>query len=323
MYDTFISVITLVNQNQKNISDYLLNVCNVLKENFHYYEVILINNGLDTDIIKNATRHLDKDVKKDITLLNLSKKVHNDNAIVAGLDRANGDYTIIFDMNLYEKADLIPELYRKTQENFDIVYLRYKKRTLPLHKLVFFKAFYRLMKKYSDLDIDMNMHNCRIISRRALNSILKLRENLRYMKGIFSYVGYRTCAIEVDIPENGTYPDNHDQLFQSPNPSIKSALIAIVSFTSILNKILIGIFIVSMLFSCFVTSDAILIKLTGNDMFGAPRENTATGYLVIMVSIMFSFLYLILYVFSIYLTSINREIKRRPIYLIESIQRIE
>lgn len=315
MYNTFISVVTLVSSDRKTIFNYLTNIHKILSENFEYYEIILINNGLDPNLIRETTKDLPKDLKKDITLINLSKRFDPDNAIVAGLDRANGDYTVIYNMDLYDKTDLILDLYKKTQDNFDIVYLQYKKRKIPLRKLIFFKIFYYIMRKYSDLVIDISMHKCRIISRRALNSITKVRENLRYAKGIYSFVGYNSFALETDIPEM-----KQDETFSD---QFKSALIAIISFTDILNKLLMAIFIISILFSVYVTVDGLLIKFTGADIFGSPKEHSPIGYLTVLISIMFALLCMILYIFSIYLSSINNEIKQRPVYLIESIQRIE
>ena len=323
MHNTFLSVVALVYPDTQVIADFLSGTCKVLKENFQYYEFILINNGLDPGLIKRATDGLDRDIKQYITVINLSRHAQSDHAVVAGLDRANGDYTVIFDMNLYNNAELILKLYEKTQEDFDIVYLRYKRRKLPFGKLIFFKAFYALIKRYSDLDININDHNCRIISRRALNSIIKLRENLRYMKGIFSYVGYNQCPVEADIPEDRLQPEYADYLFQSPSPSIKLGMVALISFTNFMHRILMAAFIVALLFSCFVTADAIAIKLTGVDLFGTVQRNTDVEYLVVLVSIMFSFLFFILYIFSVYLTGIDREIRRRPLYFIQSIQRLD
>jgi glycosyltransferase involved in cell wall biosynthesis len=323
MYTSFISVVALACQNQKILAEYVRNVSQVLKENFSDHEIILVNNGFDEGVIRDAFADLDPDVKKDITLLNLSRRVRSDNAIVAGLDRSNGDYTVLLDLDLYGQAGLIVDLYEKTQENYDIVYLRYRKRKLPAHKYVFYKAFYYLMNKYAELDMDINDHNDRIISRRALNSLLRMRENLRYTRGMFYYVGYRSCPLVADIPQGTAYQDLSGALFQDPNPSFKSALVAIFSFTAILRKLLLTFFIIALAFSSFITLDAVMIKLLGKDLLGVPQVNSKVDYLTILISVMFSLLFFILYIFSIYLLQINRETRGRPLYFIESVQRIE
>lgn len=323
MYNAFISIITLVIPDEQYISRYLLNVHKVLKENFLDYEIILVNNGFAADLIAKASEHLDKDIKKDITVINLAKSTYSDNAIMSGMDRANGDYTVIFDMDLYSKAELITALYKKTQENFDIVYLQYRDRRLPFLKKLYYKAFYYVMNKYSTLNMDINEHNCRIISRRALNSIIKIRENLRYMRGTFSFVGYNTASLEADIPVEIACHAYDETTFQSDNPSFRSALIAIFSFTNLVSRVIMAVFTAAIFFSLFFTADAIMIKIAGVDLFGDPRESTPTGYLIILVAFLFSLLFFILFIFSVYLTNLNREIKHRPEYFIKSIQRLE
>ena len=309
MFSSFISVVGLVSPDKLVIKNYLINVHKELKNNFSDFEIVLVNNRTHLDI-----KELDKDILKSVTALNLSKQIDSNNAIVAGLDRANGDYTVIFDMELRDKPTLITELYKKTQENFDIVYLKYKDRKIPLRKRIFYKVFYFIMKKYSDLEIDKDIHQSRIISRRALNAINKVRENLRYMKGIYSFIGYNTCALEVDIPGNKKLEKFSEQF--------KLASIAITSFTNILSKLLLWIFILSLLFSISVTTNAMMVKFIGFDIFGNPQKQVpGWTFLVVLMSIMFVLLCLILYIFSVYLASINNEIKQRPVYIIESIQR--
>jgi len=168
----------------------------------------------------------------------------------------------------------------------------------------------------SDLHVDINMDKSRIISRRALNSILKVRENLSYMKGVFAYVGYNTDFIEVQSPKierQGSIPKQ-----------LNFALMALISFTDVLSKLFQWIFILSLLFSFVTILDAVFIKLFGFDIFGTIQENVIPGwsFLIVTISIMFTLVSLMLYLLSVYMSSLNNEIRNRPIYIIESIQRI-
>lgn len=312
---SFISLVSLIIPDEETIKKFLNNTHQVLKENFSDYEIILVNNKVYRDV-RIITRELDQDIRKDISVINLSKETSVDNALVAGLDRANGDYTVILDMNFYDQPQLINELFTKTQSNNDIVYVKHKKRRLSIRQKIFYNLFYSILKKMSDLHVDINMDKSRIISRRALNSILKVRESLRYMKGIFSYVGYNTDFIEVD--------SQRAERKGSLSKQFNFAIMAFISFTDILNKLFLWIFIISLLFSVGVSLDAILIKLLGFDIFGTVQNNVIPGwsFLIVMISIMFTLISLMLYLLSTYLSSINNEIKNRPIYIIESIQRI-
>jgi hypothetical protein len=312
---SFISLVSLVVPDEENVRKFLRNTHAALKENFSDYEIILVNNKTYRDI-RQVTLELDQDIRKDVTVINLSKEVSVDNALVAGLDRANGDYTIIFDMNFADNPALILQLYSKTQSNNDIVYIKHKKRKLRFIQRVLFGGFFAILHKLSDLRVDINMDKSRIISRRALNSILKVRENLNYIKGTFSYVGYSTDFIEVESPKT--------EGKGSISRQFNFALMALISFTDVLNRLFQWIFILSLLFSFIVSLDAIFIKLFGFDVFGTIQDNVIPGwsFLIVTLAIMFTLVSLMLYLLSMYMSSLNKEIKNRPIYIIESIQRI-
>ncbi len=314
MYNCFISIISLIQPNPQLITSFLINTHKVLKENFSDYEIILVNNRVDMNIIP-VLQKLDMDILKDITVINLSKRIDPDNAIVAGLDRANGDYNVIFDLCFADKAGILVDLYRKTQENFDIVYLRYKKRNIPFKKKLFYKLFYFIMNRYSSLEIDPKMHSNRIISRRALNAILQYRESWRYMKGLYAFVGYNTSYIEIDIP------DSLDSK-QPFSTQISSAIKAITSFTNLSNRILLWLILSSLVFCIIVSMNAFFVKYLHHDILGNPTKDVpGWTFLVIFLALGFSFQTFILYMISIYLTGINDEIKRRPLYTIESFKR--
>ncbi len=315
MYNTFISVVGIIPDSTYVLKSVLSKTHKVLKESFQDFEIILVNNGLSYDF-DNALTGLE-DIYSHIRVLNLSKSIDSNNAIVAGLDHANGDYIIVMDMDVF--PELIAELYQKTQENNDVVYVRFRDRKMPFLKKSIFKLFYYIMDKYSDIQIDFNMSDTRIISRRALNSILRVREKMRYMKGIYSFVGYRTSFIEINSPVG-----NSSKRSPSYSQLLTTAISAITSFTDIAHKLLLYVFFASLIFCVGASVNAMSVKFLGFDIFGNPTPNVP-GYtfLIVFLAITFSLNILVLYVFSIFLFSINREIKDRPIYILESIQRLE
>jgi len=315
MYNTFISVVGIIPDSTYVLKSVLSKMHKVLKESFQDFEIILVNNGLSYDF-DNALTDLE-DIYSHIRVLNLSKSIDPNNAIVAGLDHANGDYIIVMDMDVF--PELIAELYQKTQENNDVVYVRFRDRKMPFLKKSIFKLFYYIMDKYSDIQIDFNMSDTRIISRRALNSILRVREKMRYMKGIYSFVGYRTSFIEINSPVG-----NSSKRSPSYSQLLTTAISAITSFTDIAHKLLLYVFFASLIFCVGASVNAMSVKFLGFDIFGNPTPNVP-GYtfLIVFLAITFSLNILVLYVFSIFLFSINREIKDRPIYILESIQRLE
>lgn len=315
MHNSFISIVTIIEslQDLQRLPVYLKGISHVLKSNFADHEIILVNNSHIRDFGL-ATEQLSPDIKKDIYLLNLSSPVNRNHAIVAGLDRANGDYTLIFDLTFFEQPHLITRLYEKAATGRDIVYLRANKRKSKKRFTLFYSAFYWVLKNYSELKIDDRAHDSRIISRRALNSLLRLRENLRYMKAIYSIIGYQTAFIEVDKP---IQEDN-----SSFSEKFRTSLVAITSFTTFLRSLLLWIFIISILFMSLVIANAIKVKLTNIDFLGTYHEALpGWTFLVVLSSIFFAITCLMLYIMSIYLSNIYQEIKHRPMYILESIKR--
>ncbi len=316
MYNSFISVVGIVTDNKSLLKSFLSKTHELLRENFQDFEIILVDNGVSYDPDDALEdRH---GINSYIRILRLSKSIDPNNAIVAGLDHANGDYVIVLATDLSDPPDLITKLYQKTQDNNDVVYVRLKGRELPMLKMLLFRMFYYIMNKYSDIEIDFNMSEYRIISRRALNSILKVREKLRYMKGIYSLVGYKTSFIEIDssIQNVPKKPLSYSHLF-------RAAVSAITSFTDIPNKLLLYVFFASVLFCIGTLINALCVKLLGFNVFGYPAPQIqGWTFLMVFLSLSFTVNYIILYFFSIFLFSINREIKDRPIYILESIRRL-
>jgi len=315
MHNKFISVVILLKSEYlENVNPFLIKVHKILKNNFSHFEIILVNNCVHPDI-RELTNELSQKVKKDITVINLSIKINEDNAIIAGFDKTNGDYTMVLDLNFPDNSDHIVNLFELSQNNYDIVYLKYKNRYLPKSKIIFYKLFYYLMNKYSGYKIDINIHESRIISRRALNAILSIRENIRYMKGIYSIVGYKTKSIEVDIPPHE--PENYKKQF-------KSFIIAITSFTGLLSSLFLWIFFTSIIFIIFVSVNAVKVKYSSYDILGNYIGALPVGwtFTILFLSIIFTAISFMLYIISIYLDNIYKEVKHRPIYIIESFQRL-
>lgn len=315
MHNCFISIVGVIDyrEDMLHLTEYLTNLYAELQSNFSDFEIILVNNtggqSLDDKI-----QPLDAALKQHVFLLNLSSPVNKNHAIVAGLDRSNGDYTVIFEFEFYEQASLVSALFEESNKGNDIVYLRAKTRQSDLRFRLFYKLFYWILRNYSTLQVDDRAHDSRIISRRALNSLLRLRENLRYMKAIYSIVGYRTTALEVDLPLK------HDG--SGFGEKFSTSLIAITSFTTFLRSLLLWIFMGSIGFMLTVIANALKVKLTNIDMFG-DHHDAVPGwtFLVVLTSIFFAITCLMLYIMSIYLSNIYQEIKHRPMYIIESVKR--
>jgi len=314
---SFLSIVGVVQSYQhiRLLSGWLSGLFGELQGNFSDYEFVVVNNHCEQAALDEVIRPLPEALRKHIFLLNLSTPVSRDNALLAGLDRANGDYTVIFEFDFAEKPGLVTQLWEYSQQGHDIVYLRARERRLPLANRLLYKVFYGIMQKYSGLRLDPYAHHSRLISRRALNSLLRLRENSRYLKANYALVGYDTAWLDVPEPLLTDPATNFGDQF-------RTSLVAITSFTTFLRSLLLWIFLLSVGVAGVAMFNAIKVKLTQVDIFGEHVE-TVSGwaFLVVLMSIFFAITCLNLYIISIYLSNIYSEIKNRPLYIIESVKR--
>jgi len=157
-------------------------------------EVIYINDG-STDgtlQIMEALRAGDPRV----AIVDLSRNFGKEIALSAGLDHAQGDAVVVIDADLQDPPELIPELVLKWREGYDNVYA---KRTVREGESILKKAtasaFYRLIHCVSRVNIPEDTGDFRLLSRRAVDSLKQLREQHRFMKGLFAWVGYPGVAV--------------------------------------------------------------------------------------------------------------------------------
>lgn len=316
MNNTFLTVV-IATQNSyelRMLQTLLKHLSPILTQNFRDYEIVVVNNTSE-QLPQAEIKTLPEDFRQHIYFLQLSTPVLNNHAILAGLDRSNGDYTIIFEYDFINNPEVILELYNKSQAQYDIVYCKANSRNARGERF-FYNIFYFILHKYSDLQVDKWAHNTRIISRRALNSLLRLRENLRYMKAIYSIVGYKKAYISVEEPLSNKENESFSDRFGT-------SMVAITSFTNFLNNILLWIFLFSVVFTSVVIFNALKVKFTNFDIFGDYNPAiSGWAFLVVIMSIFFATTCLTLYLMSIYLSNIYNEIKQRPLYIIESTKKI-
>lgn len=312
--NAFLSIVYVLHEpeDRRMLPRVLASLYPAVAESFPDFEFIVVDNLPELEA-GSLIQPLDSVIRDHLYLLKLAGRVPVNNAVLAGLDRANGDYTVIFERAFAQQPQIIQELYARVQEGFDIVYLRAPRRSASVSSRGLHRLFYWIIRKYSDLRVDELAHGTRIISRRALNSLLRLRENLRYMKAIYSLVGYQTSALETDVPLA------REESFAE---RFRTSLVAITSYTTFLRSLLFWIFVFSLVFLAGIVGNALLVRFTGYDIFGIPQEAVAGWtFLVVLIAIFFAVTCLNLYIMSIYLSNIYSEIKQRPLYIVESYQR--
>lgn len=179
------------------------------------YEVIYVDDGSRDRSLELA--HRLKADEARVGIVELSRNFGKEAALTAGLDVAGGDAVVIIDADLQDPPELIPALVDKWREGFDVVYAtRTSRDGESFLKKFTAHWFYRLMGKLSDTEIPADTGDFRVMSRRAVAALGQLREQHRFMKGLYSWIGFRQTAVMYrrDARASGTTKFNYRKLLR-------------------------------------------------------------------------------------------------------------
>lgn len=129
--------------------------------------------------------------------LQFSRNFGQHYAITAGLDVCDGDWVVVMDCDLQDRPEEIPRLYARAREGYDVVVARRGVRNHPPLKRLTSRLFYRLFSYLTDIRYDGRTGNFRIMSRRVVEKFRLFREQLRFLGGVVSWMGFPTVELDV------------------------------------------------------------------------------------------------------------------------------
>lgn len=239
--------------------------------------------------------------------ITLTRNFGKEAAMTAGLDMAKGDAVSIFDVDLQDPPELLLQFVEKWEAGFDVVYAKRTRRDGESWiKKATAAAFYRIMKRLSRVAIPPDTGDCRLMSRRVVQSLMQLREHHRFMKGLFAWVGYPSMAVEYhrDPRAAGTTKFNYWKLWNF-------ALEGITSFTIAPLKIAMYVGM-GVAISAFALGVWIILKTA---LWGEAVQ----GYPTLITTILFlgGIQLFFIGILGEYIGRIFGEAKSRPLYLMQ------
>lgn len=273
-------------------------------ENYNF-EFVYVDDGSSDDTILHLNNIASKN--HNVTVLSLSRNFGKEIALTAALDYAAGDAVVIFDIDLQDPAELIFPFIENWEKGYDVVYAKRSKREGESWvKKATAHMFYRLISKISHIEIPQDTGDCRLITRKVLDSLLKLREQHRYMKGLFAWVGYNSIAVEyLRNPRiAGTTKFNYIKLWNLAIEGITSFTIAPLKLATYAGF---GISLTSFFYALWIILKTII------------WGETVQGYPTMMVTILFlgGVQLLCIGILGEYLGRIFNETKKRTLYLLK------
>ena len=152
-------------------------------------EIIYINDGSRDETLLILRRLRAEDPR--VAIIDLSRNFGKEIAVTAGLDHSRGAAVVLIDADLQDPPELIPRLIAEWQSGYDVVYAtRLSREGESRLKKATAYVFYRVINQISRVKIPADTGDYRLLSRRAVDALLKLREQHRFMKGLFTWIGY-------------------------------------------------------------------------------------------------------------------------------------
>lgn len=281
-------------------------VCDVMSlepMTIYDWELLLVNDGSKDSTLEVMKSLREKDER--VCYVDLSRNFGKENAMLAGFDFVTGDCCIVMDADLQDPPQIIPEMVEKWESGYDDVYAkRISRGTESWVKKKASLLFYKLINAMSKVEMLQNVGDFRLLDRKCVEALKNLRENERYTKGLFCWIGYRKAEITFDRGDRvaGTTSWNFKSL-------TKLAVNGLVSFTTApLHLAIWSGLVVSLL--AFMYMIFIFIKTI---IFGDPVAGFPT--LICVILILGGVQLLCIGIVGEYIARMYMETKGRPVYL--------
>lgn len=285
------------------ITDFLRELHGILRTHSGRVEIIVVNDG-SSDQTAQAVAVVAEELS--LTLLDLSRNFGKEAAITAGLARTRGDVVLIIDADGQEPLAMIGPMLERWQDGCDMVYaVRDGRSDEQWLKRLGTGLFYSLLARGGETQIPPDARDFRAMDRRVVNALNRLPERNRFMKGLFAWVGFHSCAVPVTIAprRNGRSSYGFGRLS-------RLAMTGITSFTNVPLRIWAAVgLVISAL--AFAYGGYIVLRTL---FFGVD----VPGFATLVVSIMFlaGVQLISIGVIGEYLSRVFDEVKQRPLYLV-------
>ncbi len=282
----------------------LIQMLNSLKD--YEYEIIFINDGSKDKTLEIIEKIAKND--KNVKVISFSRNFGHQAAVTAGIKHVTGDAVVIIDADLQDPPELIPDMLKYWEDGNEVIYGKRKTRKgESALKLLTAKMFYNTLNKLSDVEIPKDTGDFRLVDRKVIDVINNMPEHNKFLRGLFSWVGFKQVAYEYERQERFAGETKYPM-----KKMIKLASDGIISFSTKPLKLVGELGILTIILSI-----AILIYSLISYIFNL--NHLTAGWTSIMVAItLFSGVQLLsIWIIAEYVARIYDDTKKRPEYIID------
>jgi polyisoprenyl-phosphate glycosyltransferase len=240
-------------------------------------------------------------------VVRLARNFGHQLAITAGLDVAEGKAIVIMDADLQDPPELVLEMAKRWREGYEVVYgVRRARLGDSFFKRATASLFYRVLRKLSSSDIPANVGDFRLVDRKVVEAFKQMRESNRYVRGMFSWLGFEQTSVSFTRAERYAGRTKYPL-----RKMINFAIDGIVGFSQAPLRFVLHLGFVLATFSFVGGAAAALVKLFG--VYAVP----GWASLVVITFFLAGVQLIILGVIGEYVAQIHREVKQRPLYVVD------
>lgn len=270
-------------------------------------EILYINDG-SRDRTLAILKHL-RQTDPRVGVIGFSRNFGKEFATTAGLRHARGQALIVIDSDLQDQPELIPAMLQEWHNGHDVVLMRRtRRRGETFLKKFTARLFYLFIRKISYVQIPDNVGDFRLMSRKVVNALLACNEEVRFMKGLFAWAGFKTAVIEYerDVRAGGHTAFGYWKLWNFALDGItgfSTAPLKIASYLGLLTLVFAAIYAVTQ----FMVKDAA-------DVYAG---------IISIIAVLGGLQFLVLGIMGEYLARMAVESKKRPLYIIDEFYRAD
>jgi dolichol-phosphate mannosyltransferase len=305
-----ISIIFSFRNEEENLPELLSRITKMFDshlESKYLLELIFVNDFSNDNSLNLL---IEKSKTIPIKVLNMSRRFGVGPCVIAGLEFSKGDAVIYMDSDLQDPPELIPELIEKFESGFDVVHTQRTKRLGEnIFKMGVTSFAYKIINRFADIELPINAGDFKLLSRRAANEVLNMKEKDPYIRGLSVWVGFKQTLIQ--YVRQPRYSGKTQFKILSKGP-IFEFVRGVTSFSTVIlfSSLLAGFF--GLMISFGLILYIIIAKFNGLVTSGITT-------IVLTVSTLSSLILISNGILSIYVAKLFEQTKNRPLYVVESI----